>query len=255
MLNAIIIEDEKPAMEALIKTLSQVSTPVNIIARLNSIKESIDYISTQPEADIIFSDVQLADGLSFDIFSHAGVYIPVIFITGYDEYMMMAFENNGIDYLLKPVDKMDLEKALLKYNKLQEHFSHASVQLPIENLEKFINHRKKTRLLVKKGIENIALKLEEVVLIYTQNNLVYVMDYNAKKYITDKTLSELESELDSNVFFRVNRQYIVNINYVKSFKSFEKVKLLLDITIPDINHSIVVSQETAPAFRKWMHDA
>src|SRR6185503_4696808 len=134
MLNAIIIEDEKPAMEALIKTLSQVSTPVNIIARLNSIKESIDYISTQPEADIIFSDVQLADGLSFDIFSHAGVYIPVIFITGYDEYMMMAFENNGIDYLLKPVDKMDLEKALLKYNKLQEHFSHTSVQLPIENL-------------------------------------------------------------------------------------------------------------------------
>ena len=255
MLNAIIIEDEKPAMETLVKTLSQVSTPVNITARLGSIKESINYLSGQPEADIIFSDVQLTDGLSFDIFSHTGVQIPVIFITGYDEYMMMAFENNGIDYLLKPVDKTDLEKALLKYNRLQEHFSHTTAQLPVENLARFINHRQKTRLLVKKGLENIALKLEEVVLIYTQSKLVYVMDCTAKKYIIDKTLSELENELDGNVFFRVNRQYIVNINYVKSFKSFEKVKLLLDISIPEINHSIVISQETAPAFRKWMHDA
>jgi two-component system LytT family response regulator len=255
MLNAIIIEDEKPAMEALTKMLSQLSTEVNILARLGSVKESIAYLSGKPNADIIFSDVQLSDGLSFDIFSHAGVQIPAIFITGYDEYMMMAFENNGIDYLLKPVDKADVEKALLKYNKLQEHFSHATGHLPVDNLIKFINQRKRTRLLVKKGMENIALRLEDVALMYTQNKLVYVIDNAAKKYLSDKTLTELEEELDKNIFFRVNRQYIVNINYVKSFKSFEKVKLLLDISIPDINHSIVISQETAPAFRKWMHDA
>lgn len=255
MLNAIIIEDEKPAMEVLVKKLSEISTPVNIQARLNSVKESIEYITNHPGADIIFSDVQLADGLSFDIFTQTGVQVPVIFITGYDEYMMMAFENNGIDYLLKPVDTFDLEKALLKYNKLQEHFSHTNIQTPVENLLKFINQRKKTRLLVKKGLENIALRLEDVALIYTQNKLVYVIDHCSKKYITDKTLSELEEELDNTTFFRVNRQYIVNINYVKSFKTFEKVKLLIDITIPDINHSIVISQETAPAFKKWMHDA
>ena len=255
MLNAIIIEDEKPAMEALVRTLSQVTTPVNITARLSSLKESLAYLSKQPDADIIFSDVQLSDGLSFDIFSHTGVQIPVIFITGYDDYMMMAFENNGIDYLLKPVDKADLEKSLLKYNKLQEHFSHTSASAPVENLMKFISKHKKTRLLVKKGLENIALRLEDIVLIYTQNKLVYVIDSCTKKYIADKTLSELEAELDASTFFRVNRQYIVNINYVKSFKSFEKVKLLVDITIPEINHSIIISQETAPAFRRWMHEA
>ena len=255
MLNAIIIEDEKPAMEALVRTLSQVTTPVNITARLGSLKESLAYLTKQPDADIIFSDVQLSDGLSFDIFSHTGVQIPVIFITGYDDYMMMAFENNGIDYLLKPVDKADLEKALLKYNKLQEHFSHTSASAPVENLMKFISKHKKTRLLVKKGLENIALRLEDIVLIYTQNKLVYVIDSCTKKYIADKTLTELEAELDASTFFRVNRQYIVNINYVKSFKSFEKVKLLVDITIPEINHSIIISQETAPAFRKWMHEA
>lgn len=255
MLNALIIEDEKPAMEVLVKKLSQVSTPVNIKARLNSVKESIEYMSVHPEADIIFSDVQLADGLSFDIFSQTEVQSPVIFITGYDDYMMMAFENNGIDYLLKPVDIADLEKSLLKYNKLQEHFSTSNMLAPVENLLKFVSQRKKTRLLVKKGLENIALRLEDIALIYTQNKLVYVIDNCSKKYIADKTLSELEDELDDTTFFRVNRQYIININYVKSFKTFEKVKLLIDITIPDINHSIVISQETAPAFRKWMHDA
>jgi len=255
MLNAIIIEDERPAMEVLVKTLSELTTTVHVKARLRSVKESIEYFTGHPEADIIFSDVQLSDGLSFDIFSQTGVQIPVIFITGYDDYMMMAFENNGIDYLMKPVSKSDLEKALLKYGKLQTHFSHSRVNEPIANLVKFINGRKKTRLLVKRGMENIAVRLEDIALIYTQNKLVYVIDRYSKKYVSDKTLSELEEELDSSIFFRVNRQYIININYVKSFKSHEKVKLLIDISIPEINHSIIISQETAPAFRKWMHDA
>ncbi len=255
MLNAIIIEDEKAAMEALVQKISEVSADVKISARLNSVKESIEYFDSHDEVDIIFSDVQLSDGLSFDIFARKEMQTPVIFITGYDDYMMMAFENNGIDYLLKPVDKNDLEKSISKYNKLQEHFSHTKSNTSVENLVKFINQRKKTRLLVKKGIENIALRLEDVAIIYTQNKVVYVMDHCSKKYLCDKTLSELEAELDENIFFRVNRQYIVNINYVKSFKTFEKVKLLLDICIPDTNHLIVISQETAPAFRRWIHDA
>jgi len=117
MLNAIIIEDAKPGAEVLAKTLSQVAE-VNIKATLNSVKESIEYITSHPEADIIFSEIQLCDGLSFDIFDQTGFQIPVIYITGYDHYTMMAFENNGIDYLLKPVNKADLDRALLKYNKL-----------------------------------------------------------------------------------------------------------------------------------------
>ena len=255
MLNAIIIEDEKPAMEMLAKMLGEVPG-VNIKARLNSVKESIEFISMHPDADIIFSDVQLTDGLSFEIFKQTGVQTPVIFTTGYDEFTMMAFENNGIDYLLKPISKSDLDKALLKYRKLQTHFSHAEVNGgPVENLIKFINNRKKTRLLVKKGMENIALRLEDITLFYTENKVVYVLDNATKKYISDQTLTELEAELDRFMFFRANRQYIVNINYIRGFKPFEKVKLAIDLSIPDINHCITISQETAPAFRKWMYDA
>ncbi len=252
MLNAIIIEDEKPAMEVLVKMLKEVTPEVNIKARLHSVKESIEFISAHPDADIIFSDVQLSDGLSFEIFRQTGVQIPVIFTTGYDKFMMMAFENNGIDYLLKPISKSDLDKALLKYRKLQTHFSQADINEPVENLLKFISNRKKTRLLVKKGMENIALKLEDITLFYTENKVVYVLDRFSKKYISDKTLTELEEELDGNTFFRANRQYIININYIRCFKPFEKVKLAVDFNIPEINHYITISQETAPAFRKWM---
>lgn len=255
MLNAIIIEDEKPAMEALVMMLEEVLPGVNILAKLNSVKESIEFITTHPDADIIFSDVQLPDGLSFEIFKQTGVQIPVIFTTGYDKFVMMAFDSNGIDYLLKPISKTDLYKALLKYRKLQTHFSHADVNEPVANLAKFINERKKSRLLVTKGMENIALKLEDITLFYTENKVVYVLDRFSKKYISDKTLTELEHDLDGNTFFRANRQCIININYIRGYKSFEKVKLCVDLNVSDLNHAITISQETAPAFRKWMYEA
>ncbi|MEP7251717.1 MAG: LytTR family DNA-binding domain-containing protein [Ginsengibacter sp.] len=251
MLNAIIIEDEKPAMEVLVKMLEESSADVNVMARLNTVKESIEYITSHAESDLIFSDVQLSDGLSFEIFRQTGVQTPVIFTTGYDKFMLMAFENNGIDYLLKPIHKGDLDKALLKYRKLQTHFSHVAIS-PLDNLFKFINNRKKTRVLVKRGIENIALKLDDIILFYTENKVVYVLDRFSKKYIADKTLSELEEELDDQTFFRANRQYIINVNFIRGFKPCDKVKLSVDLNVPEINHSITISQETAPAFRKWM---
>jgi len=114
---------------------------------------------------------------------------------------------------------------------------------------------KRARLIVKKGSENIALPLEDIVLIYTHDKLVFAVDLYSKKYMCDKTLGELENELDDAIFFRANRQYILNINYIRSFKPYEKVKLLVGMVIPEINHSIVVSQETAPVFKQWLRGA
>ena len=114
---------------------------------------------------------------------------------------------------------------------------------------------KRARLIVKKGSENIALPLEDIVLIYTHDKLVFAVDLYSKKYMCDKTLSELENDLDDTIFFRANRQYILNISYIRSFKPYEKVKLLVGMVIPEINHSIVISQETAPVFKRWLRDA
>ncbi len=252
MLNAIIIEDERPALENLVSTIAAVADDVRVIATLNSVKESIEFLSTNPPADLIFSDVQLGDGLSFEIFSQSGNRTPVIFITGYDEFMLNAFEYNGIDYLLKPVDKEGLQKALVKYRMLEKHFAgHHS----LNNLLQYIGNHRKRRLMVKKGLENISLRLEDIVLFYTENKIVYVIDRLGKKYLADKNLGELEESLDENIFFRANRQYIININFIKGFKSYEKVKLQVDLTLPELNHCIIVSQETAPQFREWMYNA
>ncbi|MEI9808063.1 MAG: LytTR family DNA-binding domain-containing protein [Bacteroidota bacterium] len=253
MINAIIIEDERPAMENLVSTLSSLADDVQVAARLGSVRESIEYLSQQqPAADLIFSDVQLGDGLSFEIFNQTGIRIPVIFITGYDEFMLNAFEYNGIDYLLKPVDTESLRKALNKYRMLEKHFTNHN---SITNLLQYIGNHKKKRMIVKKGMENISLRLEDVVLFYTENKIVYVIDRWGKKYLADKNLSEMEEELDNTIFFRANRQYIININFVRGFKSYEKVKLMVELTLPELNHPIIVSQEMAPQFREWMHNA
>jgi len=148
MLNTIIIEDEKAARQNLINALMNIDANLNVAAELSSVKESIEYFSAAPEADLIFCDVQLEDGLSFEIFSKIEIRTPVIFITGYDQFVMNAFEYNGIDYLLKPVSEDELQKALVKYRKLEKHFGNQS---SLNNLVQYVS-RKKTRLIVKKGL-------------------------------------------------------------------------------------------------------
>jgi two-component system, LytTR family, response regulator len=251
MLNTIIIEDEKSARQNLITVLAKADPGVNVVAELSSVKESIEYFSNTSKADLIFCDVQLEDGLSFEIFSKVEIRTPVIFITGYDQFVMNAFEYNGIDYLLKPVCEDELKKAIIKYHRFEKHFN---TQTSISNLVQYVS-RKRTRLIVKKGLENLSLRLEDIVLFYTENKIVYVVDKWSKKFIVDKNLGELEEELDAAIFFRANRQFIININYIKGFKSYEKVKLQLDLINPELNYSIIISQETAPAFRRWMQEA
>ena len=255
MKRAVIIEDEKRASEYLAATLREIDPDIIIVAILESVEKSIGYFSANGKVDIIFSDVQLTDGLSFSIFNALDIHVPIIFVTGYDRFMMDAFENNGIDYLLKPVSKDDLQKALKKYKYLEEHFSSHRNEETMNHLMHYINSRKRTRILVRKGVENITMLLSDIVLFYTENKVVYAIDKQGRKYLVDKNLTDLERELDTNTFFRANRQYILNIDYIKSFKPYERVKLWVELTVNEINHSIIISQETAPLFRRWLLEA
>ena len=248
MIRAIIIEDEKIIAEEFGRMLKQSSDDMEIAGTFSSVKESVDYLNSHENPDLIFSDVQLPDGLSFEIFNQVSIRTPVVFVTAYDGFILNAFESNGIDYLLKPVDERDLEKTLLKYRSFKNHFNNH------ERFFKSFSKKYRARLMVRKGIEYIPLRTSEIVLIYTENKLVYVLDRDGRKYITDKNLSELDRELDPAIFFRVNRQYIVNIGFVKSYKAYEKVKLLVDLSMPELSHQIIVSQEMAPCFRKWISE-
>lgn len=251
-MNALIIEDERIAAENLIHALSSLPENIKITARLSSVRESIEYLSQKPLVDLIFSDVQLSDGLSFEIFNQESVRTPVIFVTGYDEFIVRALEYNGIDYLLKPVDRHRLHKAIAKYKMLSGHFSD---HYAVHRLTQYINKREKKRMLVKKGTESILLLLNDIVLFQLEGRQVYAIDRLGQSYMVDKNLSELETELDERNFFRANRQYILNINFIRGFGSFEKVKLKVELILPEIAPFIIVSQEMAAQFRTWMQNA
>jgi len=253
MLNAIVIENQKAGEASFQEQLSNASV-INVLSTLKTVRESVEYLSELPDADLIFTDIQLPDGLAFDIFSKIGVNIPIIFISSSMELAPKAFENNAIDFLLRPVKANDLERALEKFFIFQQHFSKYFISRAITNFSAEPFTSRKTKLVVKKGIENVVLKLEDVVMIYTENKVVYVTDNQGVKYISNKNLGELERELDNSLFFRISRQSILNINYIKSFKSFEKVKLKVDMSIPVVKHPLIISQETATAFRKWVHE-
>lgn len=248
MIKALIIEDERLIAEEFKRMLLRTSTETEVLGPIPTVRESVDFLSSNQAPDLIFSDVRLADGLSFEIFNQVSIQSPVVFVTAYDNFILNAFEHNGIDYLLKPVDERDLQKTLSKYNTFKNHF--ASSQSFIRSLGK----KYKTRMLLRKGIENISLQLNDIAIFYTENKLVYVVDKDGRKFIADKHLTELEHGLDPALFFRVNRQYIINIGFIKSYKAYEKVKLQIDLTMPDLHHQIIVSQEMAPCFRRWISE-
>jgi DNA-binding LytR/AlgR family response regulator len=194
-------------------------------------------------------DIQLSDGLSFNIFKACDVTCPVIFTTAYDKYLTQAFEYSSIDYLLKPISQDKLKNAIKKYKVLQSHFVNSQASLP-----DYLNHhdRKRSRILVRKGVEFQAVRIEDAGYFFTEHKLIFLVDKENRKYMAEKSnLSELEDELDRTVFYRANRKYIINANYIKRFKPLERSKISVELTLP-VNEEIIISQENSASFKKWI---
>ncbi|MBI2427683.1 MAG: response regulator transcription factor [Ignavibacteriales bacterium] len=244
----LIIEDEEPASERIIAMVREFDPSIHILGTLQSVQESLEWLRHHASPDLIIVDIQLNDGLSLEIFKTNPVPSPLIFTTAYDEYLMKAFEFNSIDYLLKPIQKEKLHNALTKYLRLKQHFADNLVAL-FEQLQKRTT-TPPNRLVVKRGTDFVSLKTDDVAYFYTEHKIVFLIGNDGKRYIIDKPLAELENELDKN-FFRVNRKYLVHINAVVRFKPHEKGKALVDLT-PAVNEEVIVSQENASAFKRWI---
>ena len=251
MLKLLIIEDEKPALESLLLKLQSLDLDLQVVGSTTSIAETFSWLNNNKSPYLILMDIHLTYGLSFGVFEAVAVTAPVIFITAYDEFIIRSFEYNAIDYILKPIDASRLKEALKKYYFLQKHFTANYAGLVNSLKEK---PQKRHRIIIRKGMEYQSIKTDDIACFYTEHKLIFSIDKDAKKYLTEtRNLSELIEELEGSKFFRVNRKYIVNVNFIKRFLPVEKSKVVVELTIP-INEEIVVSQENASDFKRWMNE-
>lgn len=250
----LVLEDEPLVAESLIKLVRQLEPDAHITGPVESVKEARKTLEVQ-KPDLIISDIQLADGISLDVFTDYNIQCPIIFTTAYNEYAIRAFKVNSLDYLLKPIDKKELKAAFDKYYLLQSKFGNETYLEQIGELFRNFESSKKykERFAVHMG-RNVVLVQSEDVVCFTKEEVIYLCSKEGKKYITDfRSLDEIEELLDPAQFFRANRQHIIALPYIASMHSDESSKIYVKMKhAVSSDEEVVVSKEKAPAFRRWI---
>lgn len=252
-MKVLIIEDEAPAFRRLQKLLEEINPRLEIVEVLDSVEESIKWLNNHLHPDLIFSDIQLSDGISFEIFDKVQISKPVIFTTAFDEYMLRAFRVNSIDYLLKPIKKEDLEKSLSKYAQMKAAFGgETDISELIKNI-KLDEKEYKTRFLTKVGDKLVSVESDNIAYFQTRHGVVHMITTQGRNYLMDQTLDELSQQLDPAVFFRANRQFVVQFKAIQTVNRYHKGKLLVELN-PSAEDGVIVSAEKAAEFKKWLGD-
>lgn len=256
-MNVLIIEDEYPAAERLEKMLDRVDGSIQVSAVLESVEAATRWLRNSAPPDLILSDIQLSDGLSFEIYEQVVIKSPIIFTTSYDEYAIRAFKHKSIDYLLKPIKFEELQRAIEKYRALHQEPSSTGHAAQLEKLIDTLSHTgrsHKKRFLVKKGEQLIPIADEETAYFYTENELVYLITQANKKYVVDYTLEQLDSLLNPARFFRINRQFIVSLAAVQQIHTYFSSRLKLQLHPPP-SDEVMVSKGKVKGFKEWLEEA
>lgn len=253
-MKTIIVEDEALAAKYLHNLLLKNVEGVEILATLTSIEEATNWLKNNPPPDLAFMDIQLSDGVSFEIFNRTEVKFPVIFITAYDEYAIRAFKVNSVDYLLKPIDETELKNALEKYKALFKLTTTPAI-INVQELLKHIqvpNEKKfKERFMVRSLNALMPVPVDQVSY-FVKDELVYLVTTDNKRFVTDyPTMEEIEHFVDPTRFFRANRQYILQLNAIESLKGSPTGKVIVKMKTP-VNITIDVSREKASTIREWI---
>lgn len=255
-MNAIIIEDEKLVAKELSIKIADADADLKILEILPSVKTALRWLNENAQPDLIFADIQLADGVSFEIFEKFNLTCPIIFTTSYNEYAIKAFKVNGIDYLLKPVEPEDLEKAIQKARNINKNQSKSS--LDINRLVEILQlggagkPTFKEHFLCSHRNAWVPIKTADIAF-FNYDSLVFIQTKSNEKYIVDgDTMDEIEMMLDPHKFFRVNRQYIVSIDAINKVWGLENSKLMVKLKEPYQAVEIDISRQKAPIFKKWL---
>jgi DNA-binding LytR/AlgR family response regulator len=249
----LIVEDEYLARERLTDLVQKYNPTLEITAQFDSVSDTIEFFENGGDADLIFMDIQLSDGTSFEIFEKIELHKPVIFTTAYEQYALNAFKVNSIDYILKPIDYTELKLAIEKYEKIFAEPVLQEVTYPNFNgLLRNLRKDYKKRFIVKFG-DRIQFKpIEEIAYLYADGKTVYIVANNGRKYVIDHTLEELEHYLlDPQCFFRVNRKFIVKIDAISDIRTFVNSRLKVVLNVP-CEMDIIVSREKVNSFKEWL---
>lgn len=245
----LIIEDEQPAADRLKKMLADVIPDLEILGVLVSIQSAVKWLKENPMPSIIMMDINLADGPSFEIFNQVDVTSPVIFITAYDQYALDAFKVNSIDYILKPIKKEDLERAINKFRSLGT-YNAVQLQALIKQISAS-NREYQKRIVIRYGDTIKMVEIDNVAYFYTEDKINFLTTKDNLRYPVDQNIDELESILDPRIYFRINRQFIININAIEKMLAWSKsrVKVILK---PETTLETIVSTERSPFFKDWL---
>jgi two-component system response regulator LytT len=253
-MNIVIIEDESMTSEDMAEIIMGMKAGITIAAILSSVKEAISYFMESPKIDLIFSDIQLGDGLSLEIFKSVDIKAPIIFCTAYDEYALDAIKSNGIEYILKPFTKETIESAINKYNRLQKHFSPAAT-----DYEKLIQEIAKTSDTISKQHRSILVyyrdkvlpvKIDDIALFHIDGEVNRLICFDGKSFIVNQSLDELEHVVQ-NKFFRVNRQYLLNRLAVRDASYYFSRKYVVNLTVA-VKEAVIVGKSKSAAFLRWL---
>jgi len=250
-MNVLIIEDEIPAAKRLRKLIGEHCPEAKVMDVVDSVEGAAQWLNTFEKPDLIFMDIQLSDGLSFDIFNQTEVVSPVIFTTAYDQYALKAFKVNSVDYLLKPIDPNELENAFQKFRNLHQQ-SQEYDRTAIRNLITSITQKGyKERFLVKIGQQLNYVQTKEIAYFYSDEGLVYAMTNANRRHVLDYTLEQLSDVIDPKNFFRINRKIIVGVDAIHKIHTYFNSRLKLEL-LPRTDLEVIVSRERVGDFKSWL---
>lgn len=254
----LIVEDEDLAVKKLKKTLAGIDDSAEVVGETDSIRSTVSWLESNPVPDLILMDIELADGQSFEIFNHTEVKSPVIFITSYDEYALKAFKVNSVDYLLKPVQKEDLQAALDKFREMKKMYAPEKEASPI-NLEVLVKELQqklgskefRKRFLVKLGQKLVSVEVDDIAYFFSDGRLNFFKTFDNKKYVVDYTMDELNNMLDPEKFFRISRSFYISVNSVAQIHDYFGNRLMLQLK-PETEKEAIVSREKVSEFKTWL---
>jgi DNA-binding LytR/AlgR family response regulator len=252
MIKVLIIEDEVAAAKRLQKMIAELMPDAEIENPITSITSSVEYFKTHPLPDLVFADIHLADGSSFEIFKQVDIKCPVIFITAYDQYALQAFKQNSIHYLLKPVKKEELNEAVERFRKMQSVKQNAAIDF--EKMLSLINKpasNYKERFIIRFGEHIKTIQVKEIAYFYTENKANFAVMRDGKRYPVDHNLDELEHIVDPKNFFRINRQFIIGYGSIAEMITYSKSRVLVKLN-PPTKLETIVSTERSSSFKGWL---